>query len=66
MKITVNGKETVLEAGCTVEALLREKGISPASVVAEHNGRILSKEDFAAVILSEGDVLEILRFVGGG
>lgn len=66
MKITVNGKETALEAGCTVETLLREKGIPPASVVAEHNGRILSREDFAAVLLSEGDVLEILRFVGGG
>lgn len=66
MKITINGKEAVLTESCTVETLLKEKGISPAMVVAEHNGRILSREDFADAMLSEGDILEILRFVGGG
>ena len=47
-------------------ALLREREHDATAVVVEHNGRIVPAADFAATALNEGDVLEIVQFVGGG
>ncbi len=65
MKITVNGKETSLDEGSTVASLLESLGLSDKRVAVEHNRVILSRDGYAAP-LGEGDVLEIISFVGGG
>lgn len=66
MQLTVNGEACTCAEGLTVAALLREREIDAAAVVAELNGRIIPAADFAATALNEGDVLEIVQFVGGG
>ena len=38
----------------------------PARVACELNGAIVPRDAYAATVLRAGDVLEVVRFVGGG
>lgn len=62
--ITVNGKPQQYVAG-TVQELLEQQGFSPAAAV-ERNGEILPRKSWQRQRLSDGDVYEIICFVGGG
>jgi len=64
--IMLNGKPFSAEPGITITALLHEKSISPAHVVVEVNGAIIAPDTFDTCIMRDHDVVEILRFVGGG
>lgn len=66
MLITVNGKQLAVEDGMTVQGLLALQKIEPAAVAVEINLDIVAREDFAGRRLAPGDVVEVLRFVGGG
>ncbi|WP_297234116.1 sulfur carrier protein ThiS [uncultured Flavonifractor sp.] len=64
--LQVNG-ETMDRAGLnTVQDLLDKQGWKADRVAVEHNGAILKREDFSTTTLSDGDKLEVVRFVGGG
>ncbi len=65
-QITLNGKPESVEEGSTVAALLQAKGVNPARVAVELNRRILRREEFPTTVLSVGDALEVVTFVGGG
>ncbi len=66
MDIRVNGKSETVPSGSTVDAVLAVKGLDPALISVEHNGRILEKSDLAGTALKDGDELESLFFMGGG
>ena len=51
---------------CTMEDVVRSLGADPAKVVVERNAVIVPREKFAAVEAGEGDVIEVVQFVGGG
>lgn len=63
---TVNGQETAFAEGSTMEDVVRSLGADPAKVVVERNAVIVPREKFAAVEAGEGDVIEVVQFVGGG
>ena len=63
---TVNGQETAFAKGSTMEDVVRSLGADPAKVVVERNAVIVPREKFAAVEAGEGDVIEVVQFVGGG
>jgi len=65
LRLRINGKEREVEPAESVEELIRGLGIH-RRIVVEHNGVILSVEQYSTTPLSEGDVLEIAHFVGGG
>jgi len=52
--------------GRSVAELLADLGYEPRTVAVERNGRILPRERFAETPLTEGDRLELVRFVQGG
>lgn len=66
MKIMVNGKQEVLKDSISIGEYIMQKGLNPDTVVVEHNYNIIQKEEWSNVFLKENDVLEVLRFVGGG
>lgn len=66
MKVTINGREEIVDPGSTLGDFLRRKEIDFNSVVVEMNGEILKKEDYTECVIREKDIIEILRFVGGG
>lgn len=45
---------------------LEENSISPQRIAVELNVEILPKANYAATVLKDGDVVEIVNFVGGG
>ena len=65
VSITVNG-ETRRTAASNVAALVRELELDPAKVAVERNGAIAPRSTLEQVALADGDVLEIVHFVGGG
>lgn len=65
--ILLNGRSIVPdEKADTIAALLAARSIDPAHVVVEVNREIINRDHFAVTALRDGDVIEILRFVGGG
>ena len=50
----------------TLSDYLQQLGINPQIIAVEHNGEIIRRERYAETNLSPGDVLEIVRMVGGG
>ncbi|HSH70424.1 MAG TPA: sulfur carrier protein ThiS [Deferrisomatales bacterium] len=66
MKVSINGRLRMLPAGTSLARLLQELELEAARVVVERNRSIVPREEFAAVALGDGDVLEIVHFVGGG
>ena len=51
----------------TIAGLLGSLRIDPRLVVVEHNRSILRDRDaYPSLALSDGDVVEIVHFVGGG
>jgi sulfur carrier protein len=66
-RIVLNGKPVADESAAdTVAALLAVRSIDPAHVVVEINREIVDRNRFDTFALHDGDVVEILRFVGGG
>lgn len=67
VSLTVNGEERDLPAGSSVAGLLQSHQLDPRLVVVELNRSILrEREQFPFIELREGDVVEIVHFVGGG
>lgn len=66
MLVTVNGESRDVTADLTIGELIKQLALNPKTVVAQRNGEIVPRESFHAVRLSEGDEVDIVRFVGGG
>jgi sulfur carrier protein len=66
MKICINGEEKEILDGLNIAGLLDELEIRPGRVVVELNRTIISRQAQESTLLKEGDVLEIVHFVGGG
>ena len=65
LRLAVNGKAMAVQTE-TLAALLRHLDLNDAAVVAEVNGLIVPRENFARHPLKNGDTIELVRFVGGG
>ena len=66
MRIVLNGDSVETADGATVETLLQQLGISRERVAVERNADIVPKAGYEKQLLSDGDKIEIVHFVGGG
>ena len=66
--LKINGVASQFPDGVpkTITELLKDLKINEATVVAELDGKIISREDFANTTLVSGQNIELIRFVGGG
>ncbi|MEA2644556.1 MAG: sulfur carrier protein [Chloroflexota bacterium] len=64
--LQVNGKPIELDGPTPLTAYLEMLGVSPRAVAVEHNRMIIERDAYANTMLQDGDVLEIVRMVGGG
>lgn len=66
ISLTVNGEPRRAPAGSSIAEFVALIGLNPAKVAVERNGEIAPRGTHADVRLADGDVLEIVHFVGGG
>ena len=63
--ITINGEGKNC-AGMTLAQYLVTTTYDPGRIAVEKNGEIVPKAAYADTILQDGDVVEVVSFVGGG
>ncbi|WP_298289105.1 sulfur carrier protein ThiS [Novosphingobium sp.] len=65
LSLTINGEPRRAAPG-SIADLVRSLDLEPTKVAVERNGEIVPRSTLADVQIAEGDVLEIVHFVGGG
>lgn len=65
MKLTINGKVQQSTAA-DVASLVAELRLNPRQVAIERNREIVPRSTYTDTKLAEGDVIEVVAFVGGG
>ncbi|MBB3981625.1 thiazole synthase [Sphingobium fontiphilum] len=66
ISIHLNGEHRRVRAGITLAELAGELGLAPEKVAVERNLEVVPRSTLAAVVVEDGDELEIVHFVGGG
>ena len=63
--VKINGEDKEI-AGKNLLEYLKEAGFETERVVVEKNLEIIPKDQFGQVVIQDEDVIEVVRFVGGG
>jgi sulfur carrier protein len=66
LRVRVNGEDLRFPRGASVSVLLDRLQISTPRVAVERNREIVPKSSYPTTLLQEGDVFEVVEFVGGG
>ena len=66
MQIICNGQQREIKKGESLSSLLVSLDLPADSVVAEINKQIIDRDQYETIRLSDGDQVELIRFVGGG
>jgi thiamine biosynthesis protein ThiS len=66
LTIRLNGEPHELAGPVSITALLAGLDVDPQRVAVEHNLVVVRREAYGAVLVHEGDEVEIVNFVGGG
>jgi sulfur carrier protein len=66
MQILVNGAQTEVAAGSTLQDLLVALQLAEARLALECNQMIIPRSQRAGHVLHEGDTIEIVHAIGGG
>ena len=63
--VKINGKD-VDASGITLSEYLERESYNPKPIAVELNEYIVSKDSYIDTVLKDGDIVEIVNFVGGG
>jgi len=66
VQVIINGEAQTLAEGVTIADLVSRLGLNQRRIAVELNREIIAREEYASVVLADGDRLEIVHFVGGG
>lgn len=66
LSLTVNGEAKRLEMPLSLADFITSLEIDPMRVAVERNKEIVPKSTYGDITLEDGDVLEIVHFIGGG
>jgi sulfur carrier protein len=66
MTVVINGQSQDVPEGLSVRALIEHLALTDGPVAVERNREIVPRAEHPSVLLTDGDVLEIVHFVGGG
>lgn len=66
MEVKINGDLKEVREGMSISNLLTEMNMPPIGIAVELNREIIPRSSHESTVLKEGDVLEIVKMVGGG
>lgn len=64
--ITLNGESRNVPENADLTAVLERLSLPHQRVAIELNGRVIRRADWPDTVVSSGDKLEVVHFVGGG
>jgi len=66
MQVRINGKPKEVPEGLSITALLQKLGLDTRYAAVALNGEVVRRADHPAVVVKEGDRIEIVHAVAGG
>ncbi|GBD14496.1 Sulfur carrier protein ThiS [bacterium HR25] len=66
VRVIVNGEERELPAACTVAEFVASLPVNQRHVAVARNGEVVPRHQWPSVRIEDGDVIEVVRMVGGG
>lgn len=66
MKIRINGNTREFDENLSVAQLIAHLRVSTRGLIVEINGSVIGLNTYDNTVLSDGDRVEFIRFVGGG
>jgi sulfur carrier protein len=66
VRVTINGELRDVPASLTLAGLVEHLGLTDGPVAIERNREVVPRAEHPRVTIEDGDVLEIVHFVGGG
>jgi thiamine biosynthesis protein ThiS len=66
MRISLNGEGVDARGAQTIEELVERYQMPPQTILIEHNGLALHRQEWPQRPLAEGDRVEFVRVVAGG
>ena len=66
MTISLNGEGVNARGAQTIEELVERYQLPPQTILIEHNGPALHRQEWPQRSLAEGDHIEFIRVVAGG
>lgn len=66
VQIQVNGESRELGPNMSMTGLIESLGLLPEATAVQINDEIVPRSAYAETVLRDGDVVELVRFVGGG
>ena len=66
MQVRINGKPQEVREDLSIAALLRELGVEARYAAVALNGEVVRRAEHPAVLVKEGDRIEIIHAVTGG
>ncbi len=66
MYVTINGEPKEFDGPLTVREMLERLDINPEKVALERNLEIVPRSIYGDTVVSDGDQMEIVHFIGGG
>ena len=65
-KIQLNGKKISIKSDFSILDLIKKYKLTKKKVAIEHNGIIITKNNYKKKYLKDNDKIEIVHFIGGG
>tara|TARA_B100001105_G_C22188062_1_gene355753 strand:+ start:302 stop:502 length:201 start_codon:yes stop_codon:yes gene_type:complete len=66
MFLKVNGEAVEVKTGATINDLLTQLEIPKIRVAVELNGNVIPNSELLTTVLTDQDILEIVKAIGGG
>jgi len=66
VSLTVNGKPVELAQETPLPEFLAARGIDAKHIAVARNGEVVVRGTYDGVLLCAGDIVEIVRMIGGG
>ncbi len=64
--VKINGKAAPEADGRSLAEYLKIGGYDAARIAVECDGEIIPRKDYADKVIRDGEIIEIVSFVGGG
>ena len=65
-QISINGESHAVPTDISIDGLLAYLEIDRRHVAVEQNRKLIVKADYREAMVQDGDVFELVTFVGGG